>query len=595
MGHSNRIGKANPTALKLLLCLMAIVFYACGGGGGGGSGGGASETGSVSFGLALQDFDISRASFSRAANDGDIGFACQSDAYDIEMIEAQVVDENGNPLTLLKSFPCDDHQGTIGDVPVGNDRFVKVFARDPDGVLLFEGKSKALTIAAGETTNAGLITLEPVIFLESMTRVSVDSDGNEVTPDSILSAVNSNGRFVAFVSLSDDLSTDDTNGFADVYLRDLITGSTELISVASDGELGDDDSGFIGLGQDRQQYMGISISANGRFVAFVSAASNLVESDTNGSVPDIFVRDRANNSTELVSLNPNGIQANSSSENPSINDNGQFVAFQSNATNLISDDTNDDTNGSISDVFVRDRVGETTELISRNSNQTQANLTSGNPSISGDGQFVAFESNATNLIIGDTSDENGSEADIFVRDRVSGETDLISVDSDRIQGNNDSNNPSISRSGYYVAFESTASNLVEEDTNGSTSDIFVHDRVGLTTDLVSINSEQIQANEASNNPSISGDGEYVAFESSATNLAEVTIGQNIFIRDLIVNQTELISDSQVGDDGSLGSALPEISSNGRVVTFTSDAPDLVEDDNNDVFDVFAAPNPFTEP
>jgi hypothetical protein len=211
----------------------------------------------------------------------------------------------------------------------------------------------------------------------------------------------------------------------------------------------------------------VSVSAHGRYVAFASQATNLVPGDTNG-FGDVFVRDRLSGTTERVSLDSGGAQGNSASYDPSISADGRFVAFVSDAINLVPGDTNGKP-----DIFVRDRQSGRTERISVNSAGAQGDDQSAIPSISADGRFVAFASQATNLVPGDT---NGL-MDVFVHDRLSGLTERVSVDSFGAQGNGISAlfGLSISADGRFVAFESYASNLVHGDTNGY-EDVFVHDR-----------------------------------------------------------------------------------------------------------------------
>ena len=209
---------------------------------------------------------------------------------------------------------------------------------------------------------------------------------------------------------------------------------------------------------------GPSISSDGRFVAFESEASNLVTNDTNGFI-DAFVHDLQTGATERVSVNSSGKQGNLESGFPSIRSDGRFVAFQSLASDLVANDTNN-----TSDVFVRDLPTGATERVSVNSSEAQADNWSAGPSISSDGRFVAFESIATNLVANDT---NGSR-DVFVRDLQTGTTQRVSIDSSGKQGNLNSYDPSISSDGRFVAFGSEASNLVANDTN-NTGDVFVRE------------------------------------------------------------------------------------------------------------------------
>jgi Tol biopolymer transport system component len=217
-----------------------------------------------------------------------------------------------------------------------------------------------------------------------------------------------------------------------------------------------------------------SISADGRYVTFVSSATNLVSGDTNGK-SDIFVRDRQTGTITLVSRNSAGVEGNGYSQYPSISADGRNVTFASSATNLVSGDINGK-----SDIFVRDRHTGTTTLVSRNSAGVEGNGASNNPSISANGRYVAFDSMATNLVSGDI---NGM-SDIIVRDRQTGTTTMVSKNSTGVEGNGYSQYPSISANGRYVAFVSSATNLVSGDINGR-NDIFVRDRLTETTTLIS--------------------------------------------------------------------------------------------------------------
>ena len=280
-------------------------------------------------------------------------------------------------------------------------------------------------------------------------------------------------------------------------------GTTTRVSVASDGTQGNGYSAEA------------SLSATGRFVAFNSPASTLVSGDTNGT-GDIFVHDRATGQTTLVTVASDGTQANAASHHASISANGRYVAFQSEASNLVSGDTNN-----TFDVFVHDRKTGQTTRVSVHSNGTQGNDLSLHPSISATGRYVAFDSFASTLVSGDTNTcgpyTDGTCPDIFVHDRATGQTTRISVVSDSTQANGYSDVPSISANGRYVAFHSFASNLVSDDTNG-VADVLVHDlKTGQTT-RVSVASNGTQANDNSDGFSISAAGGSVAFYSDASNL-----------------------------------------------------------------------------
>src|SRR4028118_991034 len=322
-----------------------------------------------------------------------------------------------------------------------------------------------------------------------------------------------------------------------------------------------------------------SISADGRFVAFQSDASNLVAGDTNNS-GDIFVGDLLTNTTTRVSVGSAGNQGNSLSRRSSISGDGRFVAFGSNATNLVPGDTNNST-----DIFVRDLATNTTTLVSASSSGDRGNNDSELPSISANGRFVAFRSFATNLVPGDTNDSR----DIFVRDLLTNTITLVSVSSNGDRANDSSSRCSISADGRFVAFDSDATNLVPGDTN-NTTDIFVRDLSTNTTTRVSISSTGNQGNEDFYTPFISADGRFVTFSSEASNLVpgDTNDSEDIFVRDLSTNTTTRVSVDSAGNPGNSDSELPSISANGQKVAFSSFATNLVPGDTNNGPDLFIA-------
>ncbi|KAA0236131.1 MAG: hypothetical protein EDR02_01860 [Actinobacteria bacterium] len=327
-------------------------------------------------------------------------------------------------------------------------------------------------------------------------RISVDSAGQEANAASDLPAISDDGRFVTFRSTASNLVEGDTNGRADVFLRDTQLGLTTRVSVDSAGNQGDSSSDYS------------AISADGRFVAFDSAASSLVPGDTN-DVHDIFLRDTLLGLTTRVSVDSAGNQASWHSENKvSISGDGRYVAFTSWAADLVPGDTNN-----ASDVFVRDTQLGLTTRVSVDSTGNQGLTDSNGAAISTDGQYVAFMSAAPNLVAADTNDTN----DVFVHDRTTGLTTRASVDSTGVQGNDGSVWPNISGTGRYVTFVSYATNLVADDTNGL-GDVFVHDTSSGKTTRVNVDAAHNQANGITGWPVISRDGVYVVFYSHATNL-----------------------------------------------------------------------------
>ncbi len=388
--------------------------------------------------------------------------------------------------------------------------------------------------------------------------------------------------------------------------------STKRISITSDSTQGNGQSGSN------------SISDDGRFVSFESNATNLVPNDFNGQT-DTFIYDRLKQTVELISIAPDGTQANGSSSSGELSSNGRFLTFASFASNLVPNDTNGqrdifvydrlnkaielvtvasdgtqanglslfsaisddgryvayestadnlvsgDTN-ELKDIFVYDRIEKTTKRINLSANGTQANGSSDLGGLSNDGRYISYTSDASNLVPGDT---NG-QSDIFVYDLTTNSTQRINLASNGTQANGDSNSSSLSSDGRYIAYESTASNLVTNDTNGQ-SDIFVYDLIESTTERVDVNSDGIQSNGDSSAATISDDGRYVAFLSEANNLVADNNAQfNIFLRD----RTEQTTISLDGD------SFPTISGNGQNVLFTSSLDTLVADDTNDTGDVF---------
>ena len=250
---------------------------------------------------------------------------------------------------------------------------------------------------------------------------------------------------------------------------------------------------------------------------------------------DLLLRDSASSSTVAITVPYlTSVAANASSYGPAISDDGRYVAFSSEATNLVRGDTN-----FVDDVFVRDLLTNATTRVSVGNNGAQGNGNSTDPSISADGRYVAFVSDASNLVDGDTN----CSSDVFVRDRQANTTTGVSIDSSGNQGQGRSYAPAISADGRYVAFVSDASNLVDDDTNG-VSDVFVRDRQANTTTRVSLDSSGNQGNGRSvGRPSLSAHGQYVAFSSEASNFAPGDSNgvPDVFVRHVQTVTTWLVS------------------------------------------------------
>lgn len=343
------------------------------------------------------------------------------------------------------------------------------------------------------------------------------------------------------------------------------TGITERVSLGISGAESD--------GRSQQATM----SADGFWIAFSSNATNLVVGDTNNQ-RDIFVRNRETGATELISVKNDGTQGNGPSDHPRISLDGRFIVFESGATNLVDGDTN-----GVRDVFIRDRQDGTTERVSVNDLGVQGDGVSIRANVSADGRFVAFGSDSTNLVPGDTN----NRTDVFIHDRETGLTERVSVDSNGVQANGSSFGIQMSADGQVVVFLSLASDLVVGDTNGQ-RDVFAHHRESGVTERVSLHSDGSQSLGESGRNRISADGRFAAFESSASDLVtgDTNGVMDAFVRDLELRITELISLASDGEQGNGESSRPSLNFDGRFVTFSSFASNLVAGISNGVEDAF---------
>jgi hypothetical protein len=411
----------------------------------------------------------------------------------------------------------------------------------------------------------GLVEAQP-----ALTRASLGTGTVEGNQPSSKASVSGNGRWVAFVSLASNLVVGDTNGTPDIFVRDRWTGTTTRVNVGPGGA----EATGSALGSDAPV-----ISADGRFVAFQSWSTNLVAGDTN-NLSDVFVHDLQTGTTTRVSVGPAGVEANAGCADPSISANGRFVAFESGANTLVAGET-----GNIIDIFVHDRQTGTTTRASVGLSGVQSNGPSLDASISADGRFVAFDSFATNLVPG-----GGNNAKhIFVHDRQAGTTIRASVGPAGVLGIANSDDPAISGDGRWVTFVSQANNLVVGDANGR-EDVFVHDvQTGVTT-RVSVGLAGAEADWSSGSPAISGDGRWVAFHSSATNLVagDTSTRADVFVRDRATGTNTRLNLGPMGVEGNDISIAVWISANGRWVAFESEASNLVPGDSNGWSDVFLA-------
>lgn len=512
----------------------------------------------------------------------------------------------------VNAFGAEGNDGTFNAAISGDGR-----------VVAFE--STATNLVPGDTNG------ERDIFIRDInagTTIRVLADGGaQPDDDADIESISNDGSVVTFSSRATNYVAGDANDDRDVFVFDAAAGMVELVSEAMGGGSG---AGFS---------QGSAVSGTGRYVAFESAAGDLVAADTNPD-RDVFRLDRDTGVIELASVSTSGAQpaaltldpcisgdgarvgfstdaelvagdgnlqrdvhvrnvgagttvrisdadaggpypvhtGNEASGVPAVSADGRYVALESRAVNFTGDDP-----GPWTLIYRIDRETGAAELASPPMNPGPADAASEEPSISGDGTRIAFESRLADLVVGDTNDAT----DVFVRDFGAGATRRVSVDSIGTEGNGASENASISGDGAFVAFQSSADNLVSGDGNGR-SDVFVHELATGETLRVSIDSFGAEANAASEFPDISGDGRYVVFQSDADNLSPQDSNPfpDVYRHDRDTQTTELVS---VGLDGTSGNGIssrPEISADGRYVAFVSFAGDLVAGDTNGTSDVF---------
>ncbi|MEW6476873.1 MAG: hypothetical protein AB1679_31840 [Actinomycetota bacterium] len=487
--------------------------------------------------------------------------------------------------------------------------------------------------APPDNNNLADVYFRPDAAGQPTERISRDTAGAQFMRPSLEAAVSGDGRLVVFTTGTPDAATGGPGAGSEVFGRDrgvtpgvtrrlsaptngpaLGPAVTEFPAISGDGRIvayasaapdlvTDDSNGLtdvfvsdrtrnettrVTLGLSGAQPDGPSatdsppaISADGMVVAFSSQATNLVSGDSNG-LTDVFVHDRARKETTRVSVGPNGLEATGGQSDggsymPAVSADGRFVAFASDADNLVADDTNNAT-----DVFVHDRQTRTTTRVSVGPNGVQAEDLSYNPSISADGSVVAFVSRAPNLVAGDTN----TETDVFVRDIKAGATVAVRSGNGPV-GDGPSSVPALSADGRWVAFASAATNLVDGDTNNAV-DIFVFDRRTGGVERVSVGSDGAPANRDSDTPAISADGRFVAFSSGAKNLvpADTNNKTDIFVRDRRIAATTRVNVGPSPDQADRPSLRPSLSADGRFVAFQSAAANLVAGDTNAAPDIF---------
>lgn len=396
-------------------------------------------------------------------------------------------------------------------------------------------------------------------------RASTDARGAEGNSQSNISAITSNGRYVVFESEASNLVEGDSNGRTDIFLKDLKTGKVRRVSTGTLEEEGDSDSWWS------------SITPNGRYVVFVSNASNLVFGDNNDTT-DIFRKDLKTGKILRVSTDAQGVEGNSDSWWPVMTPNGRYVVFGSAAKNLVPGDSND-----TYDIFRKDLKTGKVLRVSTNAQGVEGNSDSWWSAVTPNGRYIVFGSAASNLVPGDS---NGSY-DIFRKDLKTGKILRVSTDEKGVEGNSDSEWSAITRNSRYVFFGSVASNLVPDDSNDS-YDIFRKDLKTGKVLRVSTDAQGEEGNAESYEPAITPNGRYVAFGSDASNLVagDNNDAQDIFRKDIKTGKIRRVSTDSEGVGGDSGSWWSAITPNGRFVVFGSAATNLVPGDSNGSYDIF---------
>ena len=456
-------------------------------------------------------------------------------------------------------------------------------------------------------------------LLASGAGAPADGDSGAGTHQTSNNVVSADGRYVAFPSSADNLVPGDTNGQFDVFVKDRVTGRVTRASVSSSGEQGVD--GTYPRGADSQStpaapqrtVTSLSISADGRYVAFLSYDTNLVPGDTNGrpgnsSNPsgggeDAFVHDMRTGRTTRVSVTSSGKQgtrratgsptayaSDGCCAGTAISADGRYVAFTSFWEDLVPGDTNN-----YPDVFVHDmRTGETTRVSGDTGGGYDQQYGAVYPFMSGDGRYVGFAGLAVAPYC--------CSEQVFVDDVRTKRTGLASFTRSHSIPNGPSGWGSISGDGRYVAYESNASDIVSGDDN-NLLDAFRADLRNRTVIRVSVDSQgrQQTAPQGSDStgvgnltpssdplPNISGDGRFVAFTSPASNLVpnDTNGAVDVFVHDTLTGRTVRASVSTGGQQGNANSVEGVLSGNGSVAVFSSLATNLVSDDNNGYSDVF---------
>ncbi len=422
------------------------------------------------------------------------------------------------------------------------------------GAVLALGLSIALASTAGAQSLVRISGLGGRQMPSGMQPIAISADGQRL-----------------LISGGDGLFVGDNNGAADLSWFDTRTGVHQRAFPGVGGVVPDGDSAFGAL------------SANERYVVCTSFATNLLPGDTNG-VGDAYVLDQQTGVMTRATLAWNGAEPTWDAFSRGVSDNGRFVVFECEDDALVQNDAN-----STQDIFVRDTLTNTTQLVSMSTAGSSGSGYSDGGKISADGRYVVFNSQASDLILADT---NGF-TDVFLRDLQLGTTTRVSVSATGIEANGDSMDVSMSPDARWIAFASAATNLAPGANAGG--GIYLVDR----TNGQVVNAARSTSGQSTNgwcsNPKLSGDGRYVAFQSFATNLDPLDTDNaesDNFLRDVQLGVTRIVSIATNGSQGSAPSTgfqltnVPMTSADGQRVLFNANLAELVAGDTNDESDAF---------
>lgn len=468
---------------------------------------------------------------------------------------------NGGTVTAF------DDTGTAGgSIDVQSDGAFNYAA--PSGFVGQDSFTYTITNSSGTSTATVTIDVAAPNLLQAISILPSGQTGNGHSTNISFS---DDGQTAVFESFAQDLDTDATVD-RDVFQANTSTRAVSLLRV-----------GFGGV-QPNARTFDPKISSNAGYITFTSLATNLVTPDTNNDA-DVFLYDQFTTLVEMVSVSTAGVQSNGGSYQSSVSYDGSFVVFSSNASNL-------ETGGptGVYQIYLRDRNNSTTVRISRSNLGAVANDDCLTPRISSDGTTVVFESDATNLVPGDT---NGV-MDIFVYHIPTDTLECVSLSTGGTVSNGQSFQPFINGDGRFVGFSSVADDLVTGDTNGAV-DVFLRDRGIGSTGVVNVTSSDVMVANGQDGD-ISDDGRFVVYSSTATNLVvgDTNGVRDVFLRDRQTGDVARVSITSGGTQANGASTEPRLSPDGRKIGFTSAASNLAGPglDSNTSTDVFMAPNPY---